>query len=116
MKTATVAALFLIFFTCSCKNNDVPSDTPSCIKAIIEQMKKDPVSNPPGSVWKYTFNNQPVYYIPPTCCDIPSILYDDKCNLICSPDGGFSGTGDGKCPDFFKNRKDQKLIWSDDRK
>lgn len=116
MKTAIVAALFLIFFTCSCKNNDVPSDTPSCIKDMVERLKKSFVSNPPASVWQYTFNNQTVYYIPPVCCDVYSDLYDDKCNLICHPDGGFTGMGDGKCPDFLKNRKDPRLIWSDDRK
>lgn len=111
-----IIAVFLLLITGACTKEDIPSDTPACIKEKIEQMQKDPVTNPPREVWRYTFNNQTVYYIPPMCCDIPSILYDAQCNVICSPDGGISGSGDGKCPDFFEKRKNEKLIWRDVRK
>ena len=40
-------------------------------------------------------------------------LYDDTCNLICHPDGGFSGIGDGSCPDI--EIKKETLVWQDDR-
>lgn len=99
----------------SCKKLDVPADTPSCIKRKIRKMKKEGVRNPPGSVWQYDYNGQVVYYIPPHCCDIPSELFDDKCNMICNPDGGITGAGDGKCPNFFSNKTNEKLIWQDDR-
>ncbi len=115
MKSAIVI-LFFLLITGACTKESIPADTPACIKEKIEQMKKASVSNPPSSVWQYTFNNQTVYYIPPVCCDVFSNLYDDKCNLICHPDGGLSGMGDGKCPDFFEKRKNEKLIWRDDRK
>ncbi|AXE19522.1 hypothetical protein DR864_18150 [Runella rosea] len=115
MKSAIVV-LFLLLITGACTKEDIPSDTPACIKEKIEQMKKDAVTNPPREVWQYTFNNQTVYYIPPMCCDVFSELYDAQCNLICHPDGGITGMGDGKCPDFFEKRKNEKLIWRDDRK
>jgi len=53
------------------------------------------------------------FYIPPYCCDMFGDLYDDTCNLICHPDGGFSGIGDGSCPDI--EIKKETLVWQDDR-
>lgn len=45
-----------------------------------------------------------------------SRLFDENCNRICAPDGGKTGKGDGKCPDFFEKRTDEKLVWKDERK
>jgi hypothetical protein len=42
-------------------------------------------------------------------------LYDANRNIICAPGGGFSGAGDGQCPDFFQVRTNEKLIWQDNR-
>ena len=56
-----------------------------------------------------------MFYVPPACCDVPSELYDHDGNLICGPDGGIRGTGDGKCPDFFEKRREGTLIWRDPR-
>jgi hypothetical protein len=38
-----------------------------------------------------------------------------KGRLICQPDGGITGKGDGKCPDFDKNKTNEKLVWQDPR-
>jgi hypothetical protein len=115
--TIIILALSVIAMFCfnSCEKLDVPSDTPNCIKRKIKQIKSDEVRNPPASVWRYDYNGQTVYFIPQYCCDIPSELYDSDCNLICSPDGGLTGTGDNKCTDFFSKRTNEKLIWQDDR-
>ena len=99
----------------TCKKEGL-NGIPLCIVQKIEAIKADNVWNPPGSVWRYDYNGKKVYYIASRCCDIPSILYDEQCNVICSPDGGFTGKGDGKCQDFFQKRKNEKLIWKDDRK
>jgi hypothetical protein len=109
----TVLTLALLLSLPQCrKENSVPS----CIEKVINKIKSENVRNPPGSVWQYEYNDQTVYYIPPYCCDVPSQLFDENCNLICNPDGGFFGGGDGKCTDFFIKRKNGKLIWQDDRK
>jgi hypothetical protein len=98
----------------TCKKEDF-KNVPLCILQKIEIMKAENVANPAASVWQYEYNGQIVYFIPQSCCDIPSSLYDAKCNLICSPDGGFTGKGDGKCKDFFEKRTKEKLIWKDER-
>ncbi len=107
--------LLTIFAFVSCEKLDVLPETPSCIKKKIRQMKRAEVRNPPGSIWQFRYNDQIIYYIPPYCCDIPSELLDDKCNLICKPDGGFTGKGDGQCDDFYGKRIKGVLIWQDNR-
>ncbi len=59
--------------------------------------------------------NNYYYYIPPYCCDVYSELYDFNGQLICHPDGGITGAGDGKCPDFYKDSIIYTLIWKDNR-
>jgi hypothetical protein len=97
-------------------NKDIPKDAPDCIKSKIRDIKKADIRNPPGCVWQYTFDGKKVYYIPPYCCDIMGELFDEDCNLICHPDGGIAGSGDGLCPDFFTTRSNELLLWQDDRK
>ncbi|WP_229216126.1 DUF6970 domain-containing protein [Dyadobacter frigoris] len=107
----------LIFFITGCGKEDVQKAAgPDCIVEKINSIRKDPVWNPPAKVFSYTYNGTIVYYIPPRCCDIPSELLDENCNPLCSPDGGPGGGGDGKCPDFFEKRSNEKLVWIDERK
>jgi hypothetical protein len=82
---------------------------------LIKEQENNPIANPPALLSKCTYKNQEVYYLPPRCCDIPSILYDDKGDVLCSPDGGFTGKGDGKCMDFLDSRKNCVIIWKDTR-
>jgi hypothetical protein len=73
------------------------------------------VGNPPLSIWRYEYNRQSVYFVPAHCCDIASVVYDSTGTVFCSPDGGITGKGDGKCPDFFEQRTGEQLIWQDAR-
>lgn len=85
------------------------------MQKLIQEYEKNPVSNPPLSISQYEYNGHTVYYVPPRCCDIPSILYSENGEVICAPDGGMTGRGDGKCPDFYEKKKNRKLIWKDER-
>ncbi|AUD07106.1 hypothetical protein CWM47_00795 [Spirosoma pollinicola] len=82
---------------------------------MINQIKSQDKWSPPASIYRYVYKGKVVYFIPQRCCDIPSVLLDEQCNTVCSPDGGISGGGDGGCTDFFKVRSDEKLIWKDSR-
>ncbi|MGV3588713.1 MAG: DUF6970 domain-containing protein [Adhaeribacter sp.] len=114
MKKATIHFLFLALFT-SCQNDEIPQGLPACVKDKISQYKNNPNQNPPAQIWQYQYKGQTVYYVPPACCDQFGELYDQNCNLICYPDGGITGRGDGKCEDFFATRQHEKLIWEDKR-
>jgi len=108
-----VCASWLMFFTC--KKDIELKDIPSCVKSRIDSLAAEAPWNPRAEVWKYNYNGQTVYYIPPHCCDYPSLLIDENCNLICYPEGGIVGGGYGQCIDFMEKRKDGVRIWKDPR-
>src|ERR1043165_457416 len=98
--------------TCNKKSS---GGIPKCIQEMITEYQNRPVQNPSAEFYEYDYKGQKVYYMKPSCCDQLSKLFDSNCNFICSPDGGLTGRGDGKCPDFFTERKNEKLIWKDQR-
>ena len=89
---------------------------PSCIQKLVEKYKSEEKQNPPRAIFRYIYKDSVVYYVTAPCCDFFSDLYDSRCNLIGHPDGGFTGRGDGNTKDFAASRKNEKLIWKDDRK
>lgn len=89
---------------------------PVCINDLIVRFENEEKQNPPRSIYQYTYKGKTVYYVPAICCDFFSDLYDDQCNVIGHPDGGFAGRGDGKTTDFADTRINEKLIWKDERK
>lgn len=115
MKRLMTVAMAIILLSGCEKPGTADADVPTCIKAKIAELQQEAVRNPPASVWQYEYNGQTVYYVPPYCCDMYSVLYDSNCNIICHPDGGITGSGDGRCPDFFDKRKNGKLVWEDNR-
>ena len=91
------------------------SGIPSCIQQRIDSIKAQPKWNPPASVYEYTFKGRRVFSFSADCCDQYNVVYDESCNYVCAPSGGFSGRGDGKCSDFAQEAKQVKLVWKDDR-
>lgn len=92
-----------------------PAPLPVCVQQLITKFKKEDVTNPPRSIYSYTYHGKTVYYVPAPCCDFFSDLYDSSCKIIAHPDGGFTGRGDSKLPDFLQDRKNEKLVWKDSR-
>jgi hypothetical protein len=88
---------------------------PPIVEQLIARQLAQPKKNPPGSLWHYTYRGQSVYYVPPSCCDVESELHAGDGTVLCRPDGGMTGRGDGKCPDFFEVRTDEKRLWADPR-
>ena len=94
------------------------SDTtrrPQWLKARIAGVLSERKRNPITRILLYDYRGQKVYYISAPCCDQFSQVFDTKGNLICQPDGGITGKGDGKCADFEKNKTNEKLVWQDPR-
>ncbi len=89
---------------------------PECVQDLITKFTAEKMQNPPRKIYAYTYKGQTVYYVPAICCDFYSDLYDGNCTLIGHPDGGITGRGDGKLPDFTKERSDEIVIWEDERK
>jgi hypothetical protein len=81
------------------------------IAAVLAERKRNPITR----IFRYDYGGQTVYYVSAPCCDQYSNVFDTKGKLICQPDGGITGKGDGKCPDFEKNKTNEKLVWQDPR-
>lgn len=88
---------------------------PAWLRAQIREMAAQPPANPPVTVAAYRWRGDTVYYIPPTCCDLYSTLYDGHGDILCHPDGGITGEGDGRCREFFSQAERLRVIWSDTR-
>jgi hypothetical protein len=99
----------------STNQSDALTEAPSCIQQKITAILAEPVRNPPARVLRFTYNSDTVFYFPAYCCDHYSELYDSDCNLICHPDGGITGRGDGLCPTFWSTATDSVEIWRDNR-
>ena len=110
----TLLLLFAATFQ-SCEPLNLEIDVPSCIEREIRQMKRDPVTNPPAAVYQWETEGKIYYYITSDCCDQYNWLYDTSCDVVCAPDGGFTGMGDGNCPQWTGTIS-QKLVWRDSRK
>jgi len=112
----TYLTIYILFATfSSCNKSDAESEIPTCIEAQITLLNNKPVQNPPAKIWEWKTANNTFYYITSDCCDQFNYLYDIDCNIVCAPDGGFTGTGDGKCPAFTEPMQ-KTLIWEDLRK
>jgi hypothetical protein len=89
----------------------IDAAVPTCIKNKIDSFKLKEAHEKPQRVIEYVYKGKKVYYVVMPCCDFFNEVYDDKCNLLGAPDGGFTGKGDGKIPDFFEEAKNEKLVW-----
>ncbi len=119
MKSAVLVALVVVLSGCALNPFQpapkVPAGTPPWLVKLIGDYQSKPVERPPTTIYRYEYQGQVVYYIPPPCCDQYSRLYDAQGQLLCAPDGGLIGRGDGKCPDFMQERKNEQLVWRDPR-
>jgi hypothetical protein len=109
-----VASLLTVASLIACYESD-DSDLPLWLQDLTKEIQQQAVTDPPTQIFQYDYNGDTVYYVPPRCCDIYSDLYDIDGVIICHPDGGITGSGDGRCPDFIASRTNEKLIWSDHR-
>jgi len=95
-----------------------PSDTtsrPQWLQERIANVLKERKRTPIIRILSYNYRGQQVYYQSAPCCDQYSTVYDSRGRVVCNPDGGITGQGDGKCPDFDKNKTNEKLVWQDPR-
>lgn len=107
--------IFILITNILCKKSDISKSVPDCIEQKINELNNTGVYNPPAQVWEWKVDGKTYYYFTSNCCDQYNILYDVDCNIVCAPDGGFTGNGDGNCPEF-KGEIVKTLIWADTRR
>ncbi len=86
---------------------------PPCVQQLIDDGRKETPSTAPVQVDEYLYNGKKVFLLTAQCCDFFNEVYDENCKKICAPTGGFTGKGDGNCPEFSKEAKLIKTIWKE---
>ena len=81
------------------------------IATLLAERKR----NPTIRITRYRYDDETVYYESAPCCDQFSTLYDVKGAVLCHPDGGMTGKGDGRCGSFDKRKTNEQLVWQDPR-
>ncbi|MCF8259493.1 MAG: hypothetical protein K9J12_01850 [Melioribacteraceae bacterium] len=97
------------------EKNPVESNYPEWIDDVIASIEEKPVARPPAIITIYEYNGQTVFYIGKYGSSNRSTLFNYEGQVICYPDGGWNGLGDGRCDDFFVTRSNPKIIWEDPR-
>lgn len=88
---------------------------PNFVEAKIAELSAKPLQNPAARITAYQYRGQVVYYLVSGCCDQYNMVYDACGRVLCAPDGGISGRGDGQCPDFFAKATNSVEVWRDPR-
>lgn len=114
MKRILPFVIFIVLVLPGCKKLDIKIDVPNCIEQKIRKLYNSKVQNPPAKVYQWEVDGKVYYYFTSDCCDQFNYLYDEACNVVCAPSGGFTGSGDGTCPEW-QGQKVETLIWEDDR-
>ncbi len=84
---------------------------PAWLTKMIADNAAKPVREALQTIYRYDYKGNTVYYAAAPCCDQFGQLYDAAGTVICAPDGGLTGKGDGRCPDFAGERKGEQLVW-----
>lgn len=88
----------------SCGKPDSPQGLPSCLERYVEE-------NHSISVSQGTYKGDTYYVVNPDCCDMFVELFNDRCEYICAPSGGFAGNGDGSCPAWVEGWEANEEVW-----
>ena len=92
----------------SCKEEYVPEDISDAIYALVQELK-------PTSVDEYLYNSEKAYHFDTwSGPDDYTCLYSRDGELM-AYFGGYTGNGDGRCPDFFETAVLIRTIYADGR-
>lgn len=90
-----------------------PSNSlPEWLRVKIGKYEALPADHAPLGIWRIAHNGQPAYYLYSPCCDQYNPLFNAEGSEICNPSGGFTGRGDGKCPEPMDRGTKAALVWS----
>jgi hypothetical protein len=114
------SGLLIFGLSAGCSHSPAAPDSaiaqPAWVTTVIRQLETEPVANPPAVIASYQYKGDTVYFVPQRCCDVMSVVYRADGAIMCKADGGFAGTGDGRCPDFIAERRNERIVWRDPRK
>jgi hypothetical protein len=84
---------------------------PTWLKAKIATIEATPKFAEATVIWKLQYKDEDAYLFVAPCCDQFNTLYSATGVLLCSPNGGITGRGDGKCPDAITPKTKYVVVW-----
>ena len=87
----------------------------AAVRVIAKKLRSGPSQRSPQLIKRYVIDGKVFYYVAAPCCDQFNDLYDARGQRVCSPDGGISGHGDGRCPDIHVDPHEGGIVWRDAR-
>ena len=80
------------------------AELPPWLQAHLARVNADARHPSVIAVWEWPYQGRTVYEIQAGCCDRFNELYYAQGTYLCAPTGGYTGRGDGKCPDAVAAR------------
>jgi hypothetical protein len=111
-KLLGLSAATMLLGACCCTTPE--DERPAWLLRLIEEQMAGPVANPPAYIARQEYASGVYYFLPSRCCDIWSELYGADGALVCHPDGGITGSGDGNCPALGDVIREE-IVWRDPR-
>jgi hypothetical protein len=99
--TRLCAALGFIALLPGCSSSNARYVSPYSTKWVKQQIRAYEMRGPSQVTGKGIHADKPVYLIPSPCCDKYDYFYDSRGVILCAPSGGFTGRGDGSCPEIL---------------
>jgi len=102
--TKLCAALGLIALLFGCASSNGRYVSPYSTRWVKQQIRAyEMPTNEGGSqvTRKVFYAGKPAYLIASPCCDKFDYVYDTRGIIVCAPSGGFTGRGDGSCPEIL---------------
>jgi hypothetical protein len=87
------------------------SGLPEWLRIRLADYDAMPGSAAPRAVFELRWGDGVAYYVQAGCCDQLDPLIDARGVLLCHPSGGFTGRGDGKCPQALPAAADRREVW-----
>ena len=84
---------------------------PEWLRIRLADYDAQPGAAAPRAVFQVRYGDGVAYYTLAGCCDQLDPLVDANGVLVCYPTGGYTGLGDGKCPDALPPLGERREVW-----
>ncbi|PPK85255.1 hypothetical protein CLV84_2147 [Neolewinella xylanilytica] len=95
--------LLCALFGCQKEDDDL---LPACVVEVLTEKEVLHYIQ----IERWALDDGEYYYFTADCCDFPNPLYNERCERVCFPDGGFTGGGDGNCGEFPQDFE-RTVVW-----
>ncbi|AUZ04377.1 hypothetical protein ADP71_05990 [Vitreoscilla sp. C1] len=109
MVSLALSCVLLLTACLSIQKSETTTPSAPWLTNLITQAEAEP--HLLQAVYTLEHYQEKYYLTVPGCCDRFSVLYNAQGQKICSPNGGFTGRGDGQCGNIDIRTLSKTKIW-----